>query len=52
MACDLQIGDCEISRSARGGGLVRGEAGSGSLGVARGGSGWLGVAGGSWESRE
>ena len=35
----------EISRPARGGGVVRGEAGSGWLGVARGGSGWLGVAG-------
>jgi hypothetical protein len=33
-ACDLQIGDREISRPARGGGVVRGEAGSGWLGVA------------------
>ena len=41
-ACDLQIGDREISRPARGGGVVRGEAGSG----------WLGVAPGDWESRE
>jgi hypothetical protein len=41
-ACDLQIGDREISRPTRGGGVVRGEAGSGWLGVVGGGSGWLG----------
>uniref|UniRef100_A0A2N9F4M1 Uncharacterized protein n=1 Tax=Fagus sylvatica TaxID=28930 RepID=A0A2N9F4M1_FAGSY len=34
-ACDLQIGDREISRPARGGGVVRGEVGSGWLGKQR-----------------
>ena len=44
IACDLQIGDREISRSVRerdrlevGGGVVQGEAGWGGLRVARGG---------------